>query len=78
MHISSYSREITPNLRKNNKQTPLTFFGKAKYTKVISSDLRFVRNWNKEERNGVFCQYIISGFNDVNNLKKSCFENFYS
>ena len=67
MHISSYSREITPNLRKKNKQTPMIFFGKAKYTKVISSDLCLVRN--KEERNDVFCQYVISGFNDVNNLK---------
>ena len=76
MHISSVSRQITPNLRKNNKQTPLTFFGKAKYTKVISSDLCLVRN--KEERNDVFCQYIISGFNDVNNLQKSYFGKFYS
>ena len=76
MHISSFSRQITPNLRKNNKQTPLTFFGKAKYTKVISSDLCLVRN--KEERNDVFCQYIISGFNDVNNLQKSYFGKFYS
>ena len=75
MHISSVSRQITPNLRKNNKQTPLTFFGKAKYTKVISSDLCLVRN--KEERNDVFRQYINSGFKDVNNLKKSYFENFY-
>ena len=54
----------------------MIFFGRAKYTKVISSDLCLVRN--KEERNDVFCQYIISGFNDVNNLKKSYFENFYS
>ena len=54
----------------------MIFFGKAKYTKVISSDLCLVRD--KEEKNHIFRQYIISGFNDVNNLKKSYFENFYS
>lgn len=46
------------------------------YLHLEVSDLCLVRK--KEEKNDIFCQNIISGYNDVKNLGKSYFDNFYS